>query len=431
MSVRKIVSLIIIALLTLAIGYIGFFGIAWDIYEVRPFVEQVPKGLDLNGGMSLLFEVKEGETATAADMDVVADITRARLEGAGYADSSVMRVGENAVRADISINNKNEQENVSYLSRYISEQAKLEYKDPEGNIIFDNSGVKRVFVKVNQQSTYTYTQGGTYSVGFSLKPEAVAALKEAAERNVGKQFSVELNGQVIAQPVDPSITGSEVYYDNRSLTAQGATLLVNQINSGVLPVNITLIKVSEIGAALGASAGQTITAVFGAVFALAFVLFLLRYRLAGLVADLSLLIFVLVYLMSLATIPGIRLNLPGAVGVLISLVFAAISDNLLFARLRKDILLGKTVRTATKSALPEATKPILHMHVATLLLALTLLVAGNNPVQNFAGVFAVGVIYSFLHTLVTRGLFSLLMGFPVGNKKLYVSRRAVTGRVAQ
>ena len=429
MSVRKIVSLIIIVLLTSAIGYIGFFGIAWNIYEVRPFVEQVPKGLDLAGGISLLFE---GTEAAASDMDAVADIARKRLEGAGYADSSVIRVGENAIRADISII-ENEQVSASYLSQYLSEQAKLEYKDPEGNVIFDNSGVKRAFVQVNQQSQQTtYTAGAAYVVGFSLKPEAINALKEAAGQNVGKQFSVELNGQVIAQPyIDPAITGSEVYFDNGSLTAESASLLVHQLNSGGLPGAITLTKVANISATLGAAAVQDITAVFGAVLALAFVFFILRYRLAGLVADLSLFIFLLVYLMSLATIPGIRLNLPGAAGVLLSLALAAVSDNLLFARLRKEILLGKTVRTAAKSGFPEAIKPILHMHVAVLLSALTLLIAGNNAVQNFAGVLAVGAVYSFLHALITQGLFSLLMGFPAGNKKLYVSRRAVAGRVAQ
>ena len=428
MSVRKVVSLIIIVLLTLAIGYIGFFGIAWDIYEVRPFVEQVPKGLDLAGGISLFFE---GTEAAASDMDTVADIARKRLEGAGYADSSVMRVGENAIRADIPISGN--QANASYLSQYISEPTKLEYKDPEGNVIFDNSGVKRAFVQVNQQNQQTtYTAGTAYVVGFSLKPEAVNALKEAAEQNVGKQFSVELNGQVIAQPyADPATTGSEVYFNNGSLTAESASLLVHQFNSGMLPVSITLAKVANIGATLGAAAAQTITAVLGAVLALAFVFFVVRYRLAGLVADLSLLIFVLVYLMSLATIPGIRLNLPGAAGILLSLALAAVSDNLLFARLRKEILLGKTVRTAAKSGFPEAIKPILHMHVAVLLLALTLLIAGGNPVQNFAGVLAVGAVYSFLHALITRGMFGLLMGFPVGNKKLYVSRRAVAGKVAQ
>ena len=429
MSVRKIVSLIIIVLLTLAIGYIGFFGIAWDIYEVRPFVEQVPKGLDLAGGISLLFEANEGEDAAAADMDAVADIARKRLEGAGYADASVMRVGENAIRADVSIS-EDEQVSASYLSQYISEQAKLEYKDPEGNVIFGNSGVKRAFVQINQQTSYTL--GSTYVVGFSLKPEAVTALKKAAEQNVGKQFSMELNGQVIAKPyADPTATGREVYFDNGSMTAESASLLVHQINSGVLPVAITLTKVANIGATLGGDAWNNITAVFGAALALAFLLLIIRYRLAGLVADLSLLLFVLVYLISLATIPGIRLNLPGAAGALLSFALAAISDNLLFVHLRNEILLGKTVRTAAKSGFPEASKRILHMHVAVLLLTLTLLIAGNNPVQNFAGALAVGTVFSFLHALVTQGLFSLTMGFPVGNKKLYVSRRAVAGRAAQ
>lgn len=429
MSVRKVVSLIVVVLLTATIGYIGFFGIAWGIREVRPFVEQVPKGLELAGGLSLLFEAKEGVEASPSDMDTVAEIVRKRLEGAGYADSSVVRVGENTIRADISIIGTNEQVGASYLSQYISEPAKVAYKDPEGNVLFDNSSIKRAFVRVNQQTTVTV--GSTYVVGFTLTKEAVNALKEAAEKNVGKQFSVELNDRVIAQPlVNAAVTGSEVYLDTGSLTAQSASLLVHQINSGVLPVAIILTKVADIGATLGDTA-TAIIAVFGAALALVFVLLIMRYRLAGLVADLSLLIFVLVYLMSLATIPGIRVNLPGALAILLSLALAVVSDNLLFARLREEILLGKTVRTAAKSSFAEAFKPILHTHLVVLLLSLTLLFAGNSPVRDFAGVLAVGSVFSFLHALVTRGLFGLLMGFPVGNKKLYVSRRAVAGRAAQ
>lgn len=431
MSVRKVVSLIIVVLLTAAIGYIGFFGIAWGIYEVRPFVEQVPKGLELAGGMSLLFEAKEGTEASAADMDAVANITRKRLEGAGYADASVVRVGENAIRADVSISGTDEQVGAAYLSQYISEPAKLAYKDPEGNVIFDNSGIKRTYVQVNQQQT-SLTAGSTYVVGFSLKPEAVNALKKASEQNIGKQFSVELNDQLIAQPIINSvISGSELYLDTGSLTAESASLLVHQLNSGVLPVAVTLTKVSDLGATLGNTAATTVATIFGVVLALVLVLLIIRFRLAGLVAGLSLLIFVLVLLMSLATIPGIRMNLPGAVGILMSLALAAVSDSLLFARLREEILLGKTVRTAAKSGFSEVFKPILHTHFVVLLLSLTLLIAGNHPVRDFAGVFAVGSVFSFLHALVTRGLFSLLMGFPVGNKKLYVSRRAVAGRAAQ
>ena len=432
MSVRKVVSLIIIVLLTAAIGYIGFFGIAWGIYEVRPFVEQVPKGMELEGGASVVFEPKEGTEASAADMEQVADIVRKRLEGAGYADSSVVRVGDAAVRADISVNGPDERAGLSYLSQYLSEQAKLVYKDPEGNVIFDNSGLQRVFVQAKQQQQTTLSVNATYVVGFTLKPDAAKALQTASEANVGKQFSVELNDQVIAQPViDSVISGGTAYLDTGSMTSQSAGLLAQQLNSGVLPVPITLTSVSDLGASLGGVATQTIITVFGVLLALVFVLLLIRYRLAGLIADLSLLIFVLVFLMGLATIPGIRLNLPGAIAVLLSLALAAEADCLLFARLRSEMLLGKTVRTAAKTGFAEAFKPIVHTHAVVLLLSLTLLIAGNNPVQNFAGVLAVGAVFSFLHALVTRGLFSLLMGFPAGNKKLYVSRRATAGRTAQ
>lgn len=430
MSVRKIVSLIIIVLLTAAIGYIGFFGIAWDIYEVRPFVEQVPKGLELAGGISLLFEAKEGTDPSAADMDAVATIARKRLEGAGYADASVVRVGEDAIRVDLSINGTDEQVGAAYLSQYISEPAKLVYKDPEGNVVFDNSGIKRAYVQVNQQSSQTTSSA--YVVGFSLKPEAVNALKNASEQNIGKQFSWELNDEVIAQPyVNSVISGSEVYLDTGSMAAESASLLVYQLNSGVLPVAVTLVQVSDLGATLGSTAATTITTVIGVALALAFVLLIVRFRLAGLIADLSLLIFVLVLLMSLATIPGIRMNLPGAAAVFVSIALAVVSDNLLFARLREGILLGKTVRTAAKSSFSEMFQPMLHTHSIVLLFSLILLFAGNHPVRDFAGILAVGMVFSFLHALVTRGLFSLLMGFPVGDKKLYVSRRAVASRAAQ
>ncbi len=429
MNVRKLISLVIIVLLTAAIGYIGFFGTAWGIYEVKPFMEQVPKGLELGGGVALLFELKEGTEGSVADMDTTAAILRKRLESTGYADASVVRVGENAVRVDIAINGADQQMGAAYISQYLSEPAKLVYKDPEGNVIFDNSGIQRAFVQSGQQTT---TANISYVVGFKLTGEASKAFKDATSANIGKQFTVELNDKVIAQPiVSVAITNGTGYLDTGSFTAQSAGLLAYQLNSGALPVALVLTSATELGATLGETAADSVAMVLGIALAVVGVFFLVRYRLGGLIADLSLLIYLLVFLVGLATIPGIRVNLPGVAAILVSFALAANADAMLLARLREEILLGKTVRTAAKAGFAQAFIPIAHAHAVAVLLALVLLIAGNNAVAGFGGVLAVGVVFSFLHALVTRGLFALLMGLPAGNKKLYVSRRAVAAKSAQ
>ena len=428
MNVRKLISLVIIVLLTAAIGYVGFFGTAWGIYEVKPFVEQVPKGLELAGGMSLLFELKEGAEGSASDMDTAAAILRKRLESTGYADASVVRAGENSVRADISISGT-DQLGAAYISQYLSEPAKLVYKDSEGNVIFDNSGIARAFVQSGQQQT---TANVSYVVGFKLTGEASKAFKDATSANIGKQFTVELNDKVIAQPiVSIAITNGTGYLDTGSFTAQSAGLLAYQLNSGALPVALVLTNAGELSATLGETAVDSVVMVLGIALAVVAVFFLARYRLSGLIADLSLLIYLLVFLMGLATIPGIRVNLPGVAAILVSFALAVNADALLLARLRDEILLGKTVRTAAKSGFAHAFIPIAHAHAVAVLLALVLLIAGNNAVAGFGGVLAVGAVFSFLHALATRGLFALLMGLPAGNKKLYVSRRAVAAKSAQ
>jgi len=132
------------------------------------------------------------------------------------------------------------------------------------------------------------------------------------------------------------------------------------------------------------------------------------YRWSGILADLALLLNLL---MMLAVLAGIQatLTLPGIAGIALTIGMAVDSNVLIFERIREELRLGKTVRSAIDGGFSKAWVAILDSHVTTLITALALFLFGSGPVRGFAVTLALGVsINLFTATVGTRVVFDWL-----------------------
>ena len=146
---------------------------------------------------------------------------------------------------------------------------------------------------------------------------------------------------------------------------------------------------------------------------------LVYYRMAGVIADLALLLN-LVILMGAMALVRATLTLPGIAGIILTVGMAVDANVLIFERIREELSAGKTVRVAIDAGYEKAFRTILDANLTTAIAAGFLFQFGTGPIKGFAITLFFGIGISMFTALVlTHLVFDLLyMGKTV--KKLSI-----------
>jgi preprotein translocase subunit SecD len=155
-------------------------------------------------------------------------------------------------------------------------------------------------------------------------------------------------------------------------------------------------------ATLGAAfLGQALFA--GAVgILLVFLFMLLHYRLAGAVANIALLFYVIIVLAIFRLVP-VTLTLAGIAGFVLSIGMAVDANILIFERTKEELRIGKGIAPAVEAGFSRAWNSILDSNVSSLITAFILFYFGSSTIKGFALVLIIGVLCSlFTAVTVTR-----------------------------
>ncbi len=135
---------------------------------------------------------------------------------------------------------------------------------------------------------------------------------------------------------------------------------------------------------------------------------MIYYRLSGIIADLALSLNIL-FIMGALAFFGATLTLPGIAGMILTIGMAVDANVLIFERIREELRLGKTPRSAIDSGFSKALVTILDANVTTLIAALVLFQFGTGPVRGFAVTLSIGIISSlFTAIFLSRIIFDYL-----------------------
>jgi preprotein translocase subunit SecD len=133
------------------------------------------------------------------------------------------------------------------------------------------------------------------------------------------------------------------------------------------------------------------------------------YKGSGVIADMALLLNILLIGGGLAAFQA-TLTLPGIAGIILTIGMAVDANVLIFERIREELHIGKTPRSAVEAGYDRATLTILDANVTTLIAALVLFQFGTGPVKGFAVTLSLGVVASlFTALIVTRIVFDYLL----------------------
>jgi preprotein translocase subunit SecD len=133
-----------------------------------------------------------------------------------------------------------------------------------------------------------------------------------------------------------------------------------------------------------------------------------HYKVSGVIADLALLLNSIMLVGLLAALQA-TLTLPGIAGIALGIGMAVDSNVLILERIREELKLGKTVRSAIGAGYDKAFVTIVDSHVTTLITAAALFLFGTGPVKGFAVTLSLGVAINLFSALVgTRVVYDYL-----------------------
>jgi preprotein translocase subunit SecD len=250
----------------------------------------------------------------------------------------------------------------------------------------------------------TADENGRPAVRFVLSGEGGSRFAAFTGAHVGDSLAVVLDGKV--QEV---ATIQEQIHDEGRITNIGDQQRAKDVSmilrSGALPASIKYLDEERVGPSLGADSIRA--GVRAAVFGMAAVLIfmLIYYKGAGINADVSL-ILNLIILLGFLGFSGATLTLPGIAGVILTVGMGVDSNVLIFERIREELRLGKTPSQAVDQGFAHAWITIVDTHVTTIVSAFILFIFGTGPVRGFATTLTFGLLANlFTSVFVSRVIF--------------------------
>ncbi|MFU0801152.1 MAG: protein translocase subunit SecD [Xylanivirga thermophila] len=408
MKTKNIISLFVIILLIGLVGYIALNGMSIGIYDISPVTKEIKQGLDLKGGLYVIYEAKVDPNEPNKDTQIegAMRVMRNRLDKENQNEATIAKQGNKWIRVEIpGVKDPREVANI------LSKPAVLKFIDSEGNEIIGGKDIK------NAQPGYG--EGNQPVVMFELYKDGAKAFGEATKNNIGKTIKIELDGNVISAPtVQTAILGGSGQITGME-NIEEAKKLANLIESGALPVELEQIEIRTIGATLGSDAlTRSIKAgLIGTAVVLLFML--IYYRLPGLVADMALVLYILLVLIILSA-TQVTLTLPGIAGIILSVGMAVDANVIIFERIKEEMQVGKTIKSAVDSGFHKAFSAIFDSNITTIIAGIVLWIFGTGPIQGFAKTLIIGVLVSMLTAITfTKYVMHLVVGLNSSNKKLY------------
>lgn len=370
----------------------------------------IPLGLDLVGGSRIVLEAQKTETIakiTPDMMDGLKTAIESRVNALGVSETMVQQMGETRLLIEIP--------NVSdpKLAReFIGETAELEFKKP----ILDANGEVRGWAPSGltgedlNKATVSTEANGNWSVSLEFNGKGATKFAKLTREFIHQPIAIYFNGELVSQPVvQTEITGGTAQITG-NFKYEEAKKTVDLLNAGALPVPAKIVEENTVGPTLGAdSLDKSKTAgVVG--IALIMIFMLVWYRVPGLIANFSLVIYSVIVFAIFKMVP-VTLTLAGIAGFILSIGMAVDANILIFERTKEELKAGRTLFTAINSGFDRAFTSIFDSNMSTIITCVILYFLGSNIVKGFALTLAIGVLISMFSAItVTKNFMHLMFG---------------------
>ncbi len=419
-------------------------------------------GLDLQGGAQLTIQAKATEEIpqiTPEQLEDLKVVVERRVNGLGVSEAVVQTVGSEQILVQLpGVNDPQQAERVlggtaeldfreqkpGTESQVLIEQQLLAAKLQQQEELRENGDEEAIAknqeeIQISKEAISDLFEPGKLT-GKNLKDARPQPLPngdnwEVAIRfdakggdefaeltknlaGTGRSIGIFLDDALISAPtVGPEFAQAGITGGSAVITGnyrfESANEFAVQLRGGALPVPVEIIENRTVGATLGQdSIRRSVYAAIGGL-TLVLVFMVVYYRLPGVIADVSLIIYALLTIAVFALV-SVTLTLPGIAGFILSIGMAVDANVLIFERTREELRAGKSLYRSVESGFYRAFSSILDANVTTLIACAVLGWQGSGLVRGFAVTLAIGVLVSMFTALTCSRTFTLItvLGFP-------------------
>lgn len=438
---KAIVILLVFVLLLGVFGYTAAVGLGTD---GSGSAASINLGLDLEGGVSITYQVVGDEEPDSGDMADTIYKLQKRVES--YSTEAVVyQEGSDRINIEIpGVSDANaileelgKPGSLYFISQY-SPDGNLNYQyagaDENGKLIYvmsntieamlEDGSVVLVGTDVKDARAVTSSdsmQNSQIAVSLTMTEEGTSKFADATTKAFqnGESIAIYYDGEIISAPnVNAAITDGSAQITG-NFSREEAEQLASTIRIGGLKLELEELHSKIVGAQLGEAAISTSIKAAAIGFAIIVIFMIAVYYVSGFAASLALALYVELMVILLDAFE-ITLTLPGIAGIILSIGMAVDANVIIFARIREEIATGKTVKSAIDIGYKKAQSAIFDGNITTLIAAGVLAVLGSGTVKGFAYTLALGIVLSmFTAMVITRMLMKAFYAIGIRDVKWY------------
>ena len=408
---------------------------------------KIKLGLDLQGGMSFTVQLDTNKLANVQDKQRVVqqavEVYRKRVDQFGVAEPLIQPAGENRIIIQLpglSESRKESARTTIQKAAFLEfrmvhpdnfellkeetippgyELLKMKHKDENGretlipNLVNKKPERGLTGKHVTAARVVSNPMTGQPEIDFELDKEGAEKFAQITKEfspsgNRTYQLAIVLDGELYSAPViHGEIPGGRAQITG-NFDIKEAFELANVLQNP-LEVPGQIITEQSVDPSLGKDSIRSgITAAIVGTLAVA-VFMLIYYMLAGLIANIALLLNTVILLGIMCYIET-TLTLPGIAGIVLTAGMAVDANVLIYERIREELKAGKSMRGAIAAGYSKAFGTIFDSHVTTLISSIILIFMGTGPIKGFGVTLTIGVAASlFTALVVTRLIFEFLL----------------------
>lgn len=442
---KAIVILLVFVLLLGVFGYTAAVGLGTD---GSGSAASINLGLDLEGGVSITYQVVGDEDPDSGDMADTIYKLQKRVES--YSTEAVVyQEGSDRINIEIpGVSDANaileelgKPGSLYFISQY-SPDGNLNYQyvgtDENGKLIYmmnntieamlEDGSVVLVGTDVKDARAVTSSdsmQNSQIAVSLTMTEEGTGKFADATTKAFqnGQSIAIYYDGEIISAPnVNAAITDGSAQITG-NFSREEAEQLASTIRIGGLKLELEELHSKIVGAQLGEAAISTSIKAAAIGFAIIVIFMIAVYYVSGFAASLALALYIELIVILLDAFE-ITLTLPGIAGIILSIGMAVDANVIIFARIREEIATGKTVKSAIDIGYKKAQSAILDGNITTLIAAGVLAVLGSGTVKGFAYTLALGIVLSmFTAMVITRMIMKAFYAIGIQDAKWYGTAR--------
>ncbi|GEN51956.1 protein translocase subunit SecDF [Halobacillus faecis] len=387
--------------------------------------KDIKLGLDLQGGFEILYDVEpldEDQEVNEQVLEATARSLTERVDTLGISETNITI--EDGGRIRVQLAGVEDQQTAREL---LSTTAELSFRGTDGKLYMDGADL----VEGSAQQSY---HPDTNEPIVTLKVKSASKFYDVSEEiyntpndpntpypdnllviwldyNEDTSFAEEWGKEDPAYISAPGFSDGPVRSNSVMIsgdfTQESAKQLADILNAGSLPVNLEETYSTSVGAQFGEQAmNKTILAGFIGIAAI-FLFMIAYYRFPGIIATLTLSVYIYLILVVFELMNGV-LTLPGIAALILGVGMAVDANIITYERIKEELKSGKSLLSAYKAGNKRSLATILDANITTLIAATVLFIFGTSSVKGFATMLIVSILVSFITAVYGTRLFMSL-----------------------